>query len=155
MDKPNKLIILWNSTSESIATTNKTIGPNSFHSLSSLTTILRVPLLALHPSLPTRVIIQTLPFIRNATLLPHTHVTSSPTSTSCTNNFNSTSLKLNIDTKLLLIPDSFQPWNSKSVAKHTSRLNSSIQHDPPRNLWRNSLDHTKSLHVPAPIPSLL
>jgi len=31
MDKPNKLIRLWNSTSEYIATTNKTIGPNSFH----------------------------------------------------------------------------------------------------------------------------
>ena len=31
MDKPNKLIRLWNGTSESIATTNKTIGLNSFH----------------------------------------------------------------------------------------------------------------------------
>jgi len=30
----------------------------------------RVPLPALHPSLPTRVIIRTLPFIRNMTLLP-------------------------------------------------------------------------------------
>jgi len=31
MDQPNKLIRLWNSISESIAITNKTIGPNSFH----------------------------------------------------------------------------------------------------------------------------
>jgi len=30
MDKPNELIRLWNSTSESTATTNKTIGLNSF-----------------------------------------------------------------------------------------------------------------------------
>src|SRR5882724_10696365 len=113
MDKPNELIRLWNSTSESIATTNKTIGLNSFHYLSSLTTILQVPLSALHPSLPTRVIIQTLPFIRNATSLLHAHVTLSPTSTSCTNNFNSTLLKLNVDTKFPLIPDGFPPRNSK------------------------------------------
>src|SRR5882724_7393211 len=87
------------------------------------------------------------------TSLLHAHMTLSPTSTSCTNNFNSTSLKLNVNTKLPLIPDGFWPRNSKSVAKHTSRLNSSIQHDPPRNLQRNSLDCTKSLHDPAPIPS--
>src|SRR5882724_4923577 len=153
MEKLNELIRLWNSTSKSIATTNKTIGPNSFHQLSSLTTILQVPLPALHPSLPTRVIIRTLPFIWNATSLPHAHVTLSLTSTSCTNNFNSTSLKLNVDTKLPLIPDGFRPRNSKLVAKHMSRLNSSIRHDPPRNSQRNSLDHMKSLHDPAPIPS--
>src|SRR5882724_3584300 len=151
MEKLNELIRLWNSTSKSIATTNKTIGPNSFHQLSSLTTILQVPLPALHSSLPTRVIIRTLPFTRNATSLPHAHVTLSLTSTSCTNNFNSTSLKLNVDTKLPLIPDGFWPRNSKSVAKHTSRLNSSVQHNLPRNLQRNSLDHMKSLHAPAPI----
>src|SRR5882724_4816284 len=87
------------------------------------------------------------------TLLLHTHVTLSPTSTSCTNNFNSTSLKLSVDTKLPLIPDGFRPWNSKLVAKHTSRLNSSVRHDPPRKSQRNSLDHTKSLHDLAPIPS--
>jgi len=69
------------------------------------------------------------------------------------NNFNSTSLKLNIDTKFPLIPDGFPPRNSKSVAKHMSRLNSSIPHNPPRNSQRNSLDRTKSLHDPAPIPS--
>jgi len=72
---------------------------------------------------------------------------------SCTNNFNSTLLKLNIDTKFPLIPDGFRPQNSKSVAKHMSWLNSSVQHDPPRNSQRNSLDCTKSLHNPAPIPS--
>src|SRR5882724_3801189 len=153
MDKPNERTRLWNSTSKSIATTNKTIGLNSFHYLSSLTTILRVPLPALHPSLPTRVTIQTLPFTWNVTLLPHVHVTLSPTSTSCTNNFNSTSLKLNVDTKLLLIPEGFWPRNSKSVAKHMSKLNSSIRHDLPRTSQRNSLDRTKSLHDPAPIPS--
>src|SRR5882724_776708 len=126
MDKPNERTRLWNSTSKSIATTNKTIGLNSFHYLSSLTIILQVPLPALHPSLPTRVIIQTLPFTRNVTLLPHAHMTLSLTSTSCTNNFNSTLLKLNVNTKLPLIPDGFWPQNSKSVAKHTSRLNSSV-----------------------------
>src|SRR5882724_266689 len=72
---------------------------------------------------------------------------------SCTNNFNSTSLKLNVDTKLPLIPNGFRPQNSKSVAKHMSKLNSSIRHDLPGNSQRNSLDHTKSLHDPAPIPS--
>src|SRR5882724_2267653 len=81
------------------------------------------------------------------------HVTLSPTSTSCTNNFNSTSLKLNVDTKLLLIADGFRPQNSKLVAKHTLRLNYSIQHNLPRNSQRNSLDHMKSLHVLAPILS--
>src|SRR5882724_8284528 len=80
-------------------------------------------------------------------------MTLSPTSTSCTNNFNSTSLKLNVDTKFPLIPDGFRPQNSKSVAKHTSRLNFSVPHDPPRNLQRNSLDCMKSLHDLAPIPS--
>src|SRR5882724_414099 len=87
------------------------------------------------------------------TLLPHAHVTLSLTSTSCTNNFNSTLLKLNVDTKFPLIPDGFRPWNSKSVVKHTSRLNSSERHGPPRNSQRNSLDCMKSLHVLAPIPS--
>src|SRR5882724_11477287 len=87
------------------------------------------------------------------TSLPHAHVTLSPTSTSCTNNFNSTSLKLNVNTMFPQIPDGFQPQNSKLVVKHTSRLNSSIQHNPPRNFQRNSLDHMKSLHVPAPIAS--
>jgi len=32
-------------------------------------------------------------------------------------------------------------------------LNSSVQHDPPRNSQRNSLDCMKSLHILAPIPS--
>src|SRR5882724_12382032 len=80
-------------------------------------------------------------------------MTLSLTSMSCTNNFNSTWLKLNIDTKLPLIPDGFRPRNSKLVAKHTSRLNSSVRHGPPRNSQRNSLDCMKSLHVLAPILS--
>src|SRR5882724_13318087 len=90
MDKPNERIRLWNSTSESIATTNKTIGPNSFHYLSSLITILRVPLPALHPSFPTRVIIQTSQFIWSATLHPHVLVTLSQTLMSYTNNLDNT-----------------------------------------------------------------
>src|SRR5882672_741598 len=69
-------------------------------------------------------------------------------------NFGSTSLKLNVDTKIPLIPDDFQLQNSRLVATLTSRLNSSIQHDLPRSFPINSLDHTKSLHDPAPIPSL-
>src|SRR5882724_11370002 len=131
MDKLNELIRLWNSTSESIATTNKTIGPNSFHYLSSLITILRVPLLALHPSFPTRVIIQTSQFIRSATSHLHTLVTLSQTSTSYTNNSDNTLPMLNIDTKLLLTPDDYWPQNSRLDSMFMSRLNSSVQHDPP------------------------
>src|SRR5882724_1256749 len=140
MDKLNKIIRLWNSTSESFATTNKTIGPNSFHYLSSLTTILQVPPLELHPSFPTRVIIQTSPFIQSTTSHPHALVTSSQISMSYTNNSGSTLLKLNVDTKLLLIPGDFQLQNSRLVTRHTSRLNYSVQLHIPRNSLRNSLD---------------
>src|SRR5882672_8293346 len=154
MDKPNELIRLWNSTYESIETTNKTIGPNSYHWLSSLTTILRVPLPALHPSLPTRVIIQTSQFTLSVTSLPHALVTLSLTSTNFIKNFGSTSLKLNVDTKLPLIPDDYWLRNSRLVATLTSRLNSSVRHDLPGSFLINSLDHIKSLHDLAPIPSL-
>src|SRR5882724_7319691 len=154
MDKLNELIRLWNSTSESIATTNKTIGPNSFHYLSSLITILRVPLPALHPSLPTRVIIRTSRFIRSATLHPHALVTLSPTSTSYTNNSDNTLPMLNVDTKLPLIPDDYRLRISRLEAKCMSRLNFSVQHDLPRNYPINSLVRMKSLHSLAPILSL-
>src|SRR5467141_1880592 len=69
-------------------------------------------------------------------------------------NFGSTSLKLNVDIKLPLIPNDFRLWNSILVATLMSRLNSSILHDLPRSFPINSLDCTKSLHAPAPIPSL-
>src|SRR5882672_5233363 len=61
---------------------------------------------------------------------------------------------LNIDTKLLLIPNDFRLQNSRLVATLTSRLNSSIRHNLPRSFPINSLDCTKSLHNLAPIPSL-
>src|SRR5882724_4725599 len=154
MDKLNELIRLWNSTSESIATTNKTIGPNSFHYLSSLITILRVPLPALHPSLPTRVIIQTSQFIWSVTLHLCMLVTLSQTLTSYTNNLDNTLPMLNVDTKLPLIPNDYWLWNSRLEATFTSRLNSSIQHNLPRSYLINSLDHMKSLHFLAPILSL-
>src|SRR5882724_6515638 len=126
MDKLNELIRLWNSTSESIATTNKTIGPNSFHYLSSLLTILRVPLLALHPSFPTRVIIQTSRFIWSMTLHPHALVTLSQISMSYTNNLDNTLPMLNVDTKLPLIPNGYWLQNSRLEAMFMSRLNTSI-----------------------------
>src|SRR5882724_11327501 len=154
MDKPNERIRLWNSTSESIATTNKTIGPNSFHYLSSLITILRVPLPALHPSLPTRVIIRTSRFIWSTTLHLRTLVTLSQTSTSYTNNSDNTLPMLNVDTKLLLIPDDYQLQNSRLEATFMSRLNSSVQHDLLSSYPINSLVCTKSLHSLAPIQSL-
>ena len=99
MDKLNKIIRLWNSTSESFATTNKTIGPNSFHYLSSLTTILRVPLPALHPYLPTRVTTWTLPFIQSTTLHLHALMTLSQILMSYTNSSGSTFPKHNVNTK--------------------------------------------------------
>src|SRR5882672_34713 len=154
MVKLNERTRLWNNISESIATTNKTIGLNSYHYLSSLTTILRVPLPALHPSLPTRVIIRTSQFTLSAISLLHALVTLSPTSTNFIRNFGSTSLKLNVATKPLLIPDDFRLRNSRLVATLMSRLNSSVRHDHPRSFLINSLDRTKSLHDPAPIPSL-
>src|SRR5882672_6211488 len=81
-------------------------------------------------------------------------MTLSPTLTNFIKNFGSTSLKLNVDTKLPLIPDDFRLRNSKLVATPTSRLNSSVRHDLPRSFPINSLDRTKSLHDLAPIPSL-
>jgi len=62
-------------------------------------------------------------------------------------------LKLIVNTKPLLISDDFWPWNSILEATYTSRLNSSVQHDPPRNSLINSLDHMKYLHSLAPITS--
>src|SRR5882724_11118095 len=84
------------------------------------------------------------------TLHPCALVTLSQTLMSYTNNLDNTLLKLNVDTKLLLIPNNFQLWNSRLEAKFTSRLNSSIQNDPPRNSLINSLDHTRSFHSLSP-----
>src|SRR5882724_11990031 len=81
-------------------------------------------------------------------------MTLSQTSTSYTNNSDNTLPMLNIDTKLPLIPNNYQPRNSRLEAKFTSRLNFSIQHDLPRNYHINSLVRTKSLHSLAPILSL-
>jgi len=78
------------------------------------------------PFLPTRVIIQTSPFIWSATLhLAHAcdFITDLD---SYTNNSGNTLLKLNINTKLLMIPGNFWLWNSQMEAKYTSRLNYSI-----------------------------
>src|SRR5882672_4175334 len=88
------------------------------------------------------------------TLLPHALVTLSPTSMYFIKNFSSTFLKLNVNTKLLLIPDDYRLWNSRLVATLTSRLNSSVRHDLPRSFPINSLDRMKFLHDPAPILSL-
>jgi len=110
-------------------------------------------LLALHPSLPKRVIIRTSWFIQSATLHPHPFVTLSQTSMSYTNNSDNTLPMLNVNTKLPLIPDDYWLRNSRLEAKFMSRLNSSIWHDLPRNYLINSLDCTKSLHFLAPIPS--
>src|SRR5882724_7902157 len=81
-------------------------------------------------------------------------VTLSQTLMSYTNNSDNTMLMLNIDTKLLLIPNNYQLWNSRLEAMFTSRLNTSIQPNLPRNYLINSLVHTKSLHSLAPILSL-
>src|SRR5882672_2555045 len=116
--------------------------------------ILRVPLQALHPSLPTRVIIQTSQFTLSATSLLHVLMTLSQTSTNYTTNSSNTLLKLNVNTKLPLIPDNYWLQNSRLVAKLMSRLNYSVQHDLPRSFPINSLDCMKSLHDPVPIPSL-
>src|SRR5882724_10476151 len=115
--------------------------------------ILQVPLLAFHPPLPTRVIIQTSLFIWSMTLHLHTLMALSQTSMSYTNNLGNTLPKLNVNTKLLLIPSDFWLQNSQLEAKYTSRLNSSVQLDLPRNSPINSLDCMKSLHILAPIPS--
>src|SRR5882724_6366331 len=87
------------------------------------------------------------------TLHLHALMTLSQTSMSYTNNSDNTLPKLNVNTKLPLIPDNYRLWNSRLEATFMSRLNSSVQHDPPRNYPTNSLDHTKSLHFLAPIPS--
>ena len=57
-----------------------------------------------------------------------------------------TSWMLNVDSNSQPTPDVFQPWNSRLAVKPLSKLSSSIQHDPPRNFLRNSLDCTRSLH---------
>src|SRR5882724_7207056 len=84
------------------------------------------------------------------TLHPCMLMTLSHTLMSCTNNSDNTLLKLNVDTKLPLIPGDFWLQNSRLEAKHLLRLNSSIWLNPPRNYPINSLDHTKSLHSLAP-----
>src|SRR5882724_9244283 len=115
--------------------------------------MLRVPLPALHLSLPTRVITQTSRFIRSATLHLRALVTLSQTLTSYTSNSDNTLPMLNVDTKLPLISNNYRLWNSRLEAKFMSRLNSSIQHDLLRSYQINSLVHTKSLHSLAPILS--
>src|SRR5882724_864618 len=70
---------------------------------------------------------------------------------SYTNNLGNTLPKLNVNTKLPLIPGDFQLHSSQLEAKYMSRLNSSIQLNLPRNSPINSLNHMKSLHVSAPL----
>ena len=65
-----------------------------------------------------------------------------------------TSWMLNIDTNSQPTPDVFRPWNSRLAVKPSSKLSSSVQHDPPRSFLRNSLDHMRSLHNQARTPSL-
>src|SRR6266481_6768331 len=77
-------------------------------------------------------------------------MTLSLTSTSFIRNSSKILLKLNIAIKFPLIPEGTQHQNSRLAARHSSRLNSFTQHDPPRNFLINSLDHTKSLHDPVP-----
>ena len=60
---------------------------------------------------------------------------------------------LNVDTNSRLTPNVFRPRNSRQVVKPSSKLSSSVRHDPPRSFLRNSLDHTRSLHDPAHTPS--
>src|SRR5882724_10805680 len=88
------------------------------------------------------------------TLHLHALVTLSQTFMSYTNNLDNTLPMLNVNTKLPLIPDNYQLWNSRLEAMFMSRLNSSIQHDLPRNYPINSLDCMKSLCFLAPILSL-
>src|SRR5882724_2878034 len=88
------------------------------------------------------------------TLHLHVLVTLSQTLTSYTNNLDNTLPMLNVNTKLLLIPDDYQLRNSRLEAKFMSRLNSSIQHDLLRSYPINSLVCMKSLHSLAPILSL-
>src|SRR5882724_2585379 len=59
----------------------------------------------------------------------------------------------NVDTRHLLIPDNYRPWNSKLEAKYLSRLNISVQLGLQRNFQTSSLAHMKSLHTLAPIQS--
>ena len=61
---------------------------------------------------------------------------------------------LNVDTNSRPTPDVFRPRNSRLVVKPSSKLSSSIRHDPPRNSPRNSLDRTRSLQDQAHTPSL-
>jgi len=85
MDKLNKRTRLWNSNLWVYCNcqTRQLVQTPSI-SLSSLTTILWVPLPALHPSLPTRVIIQTSQFILSVILHLHMPTTLSQTSMSYT-----------------------------------------------------------------------
>src|SRR5882724_3692449 len=87
------------------------------------------------------------------TLHLHTLMTLSQTLMSYTNNSDNTFPMLNVDTKLLLIPNDYRLQNSRLEAKFMSRLNSFVQHDLPRNYPINFLVHTKSLHSLAPILS--
>ena len=61
---------------------------------------------------------------------------------------------LNVNTNARPTPDAFRPQNSRLVVKPSSKLSSSIQHNPPRSFPRNSFDHTRSLHDRAHTPSL-
>src|SRR5882724_8991383 len=87
------------------------------------------------------------------TLHLHTLMTLSQTLMSYTNNSDNTFPMLNIDTKLLLIPNDSRLRNSRLEAKFMSRLNFSIQHDLLRSYPINSLVHMKPLHSLAPILS--
>ena len=60
---------------------------------------------------------------------------------------------LNIDTRLRLIPTVCQLRNSRLAATRSSRHSSSVQHDPPRNSLRSTLDHMRSSPDLAPIQS--
>ena len=61
---------------------------------------------------------------------------------------------LNIDINSRPTPDDSRPRNSRQAVKPSSKLSSSVQHNPPRNSLRNSLDRTRSLHDQAHTPSL-
>src|SRR5882724_4060246 len=88
------------------------------------------------------------------TLHLHMLMTLSQISMSYTNNLYNTLPMLNVNTKIPLIPNNYQLWNSRLEATFMSRLNNSIQLDLPRNYPINSLVCMKSLHSLAPILSL-
>jgi len=107
-------------------------------------------ILALHPSLPTRVIIK--PYIHpDVTLLPHAHMTC-PQLDELHHNFNSHILKLNVDTSSRCFQTSSGPeFKIGSQAYVKAQFFRMTQ--PSKKLAEKFLDCTKSLHDPAPIPS--